>query len=66
MKSADHVVIEAMRSLGGSFIRRLADAYCAADDENRRRLRQTFADEWQKYDDLARQLRRPAPRDEEP
>lgn len=66
MRSADHVVIAAMRMFGGSFIRRIADAYCAADDVNRQRLRETFADEWQKYDDMARQRRRElAPGDEE-
>lgn len=44
--------IEAMENLGGSFMRALAALYLAADPENRKRIKETWPDEWEKYSQL--------------
>ena len=50
----DDQVIEAMLTMGGNFMQRLALAYRAADLENRLRIRTAFADKWAEYAELAR------------
>jgi len=49
----DDDVIYAMLEFGGSFVQALARAYRAADPENRRRIRSTWPEYWQKYSTLA-------------
>ena len=54
MELDNNQVIDAMLRLGGSFIKRLAAAYCAADDSNRERIRRAFALEWKYYINLCK------------
>ena len=56
----DDAIIHAMQVFGGSFIRRLADCYQVADDENRARLKTAFSDLWEKYEDLAALRKEPS------
>jgi hypothetical protein len=58
----DHEVIDTMLLLGGNFVQHLARAFCAADAVNQQRLKLAFADEWQRYAELA--ARRPPPQPE--
>lgn len=41
-----------MEELGGSFVRALANAWFAADENNRARLHVAFADYFERYRDL--------------
>lgn len=45
----DQKVIEAMQKWGGSFVRALAEAAIVADSDNLRRIKEAFADIWEKY-----------------
>lgn len=49
-----------MKRLGGAFIRCLADAWFAADPTNQARLEMTFAKEFNKYHEMAEQMREAA------
>jgi hypothetical protein len=57
----NEAVIETMLTLGGNFIQHLARAYRAADAENQARIRVAFADEWERYVELATLRPRPTP-----
>jgi hypothetical protein len=46
-------ILDAMSDMGGHFVRGLASLYCVADPENRRRIRETWPDEWAKYEAFA-------------
>jgi hypothetical protein len=48
----DHLIVEKMEELGGSFVRTLAGAYICGDSVNRGKIRNTFREYWQKYADL--------------
>lgn len=55
----DHLIVEKMEEIGGSFVRTLAGAYLCGDSVNRGKIRNTFREYWSKYaglvtDDLAR------------
>jgi len=50
----DQEIIESMLTYGGSFVRALAECWRKADSNNQKRLKKTFADVWQNYEDLAR------------
>ena len=54
MVVTDYAVVEAMRALGGAFIRALAIAFERADPFNAAKLKAAFPDEWQEYTELAR------------
>jgi len=45
----DEVVIEAMETYGGSFVRALALLYRTADPLNRARVRHSFSDYFEEY-----------------
>ena len=49
----DYNIIQAMHQYGGSFVRRLAELYQYADDDNRKRLKEAFPEYWTKYSELA-------------
>jgi hypothetical protein len=73
MDHEDLHIIEAMDRNGGNFIRHLSGAYIAADPGNRRLIRETWAEEWEKYRAMAANFRHPqtevsvwAPRSESP
>lgn len=44
-----------MEKIGGSFIRSLAECYYRADAGNRERLRQAFAHEFERYEQMFRE-----------
>lgn len=52
----DRRVIKAMKKYGGSFVHALAVAALVADDDNRRRIRETWPEYWAKYAQMAEQL----------
>lgn len=54
----EYGVTEAMLNYGGGFVRKLAEAYRAADKDNRTRLRTAFPEYWQQYAELARMKRK--------
>ena len=49
----DYKVIKIMDQYGGRFIKRLADLFLVADDDNRKRLKEAFPEYWIKYSELA-------------
>ena len=53
----DEVVIEAMETYGGSFVRALALLYRTADPLNRARVRHSFGDYFEEYRALAARRR---------
>jgi hypothetical protein len=53
MTPTDYQIVEAMIALGGSFVQHLGRAWRCADAHNRERLRNTFADYWETYKELA-------------
>ena len=53
----DYDVTEAMLCCGGSFVRKLAEAFRCADETNQARLRDAFPHEWMVYTELAALLR---------
>lgn len=55
-------VIEAMETMGGGFVSRLAMAWMRADDDNHERLRSAFPEYWEQYAELARRDREKAVR----
>lgn len=61
MSNWELAVVEVMERQGGAFLRALAAAYFAADPENRWRIRETWHEEWGKYEAIAHK----APRREE-
>ena len=44
-----------MELLGGSFVKSLANCYYAADVENKRKLLNTFAEYFERYEVIAKQ-----------
>ena len=46
-------IVDTMSEMGGHFDRGLASLYCVADHENRLLIRQTWPDEWAKYEGIA-------------
>lgn len=55
--SAREDIVDAMARYGGSFVRKLAELYGLADDQNRTILRRSFSHYFAQYDELA-QLQR--------
>jgi hypothetical protein len=51
---SDEAVVQAMLKYGGSFMKRLAAAFEAADSENRRKIKETWANDWNKYTEFAK------------
>lgn len=49
MNINDYLTIEAMEKKGGEFVKKLAAAYVAADDDNREKIRNAFSEIWEKY-----------------
>jgi hypothetical protein len=49
----DDQIIAAMLRYGGSFMRAIANAYVVADSRNKERIRQTWAEQWSWYADMA-------------
>lgn len=47
--------LHAMELLGGSFVKSLASCYYAADAENKRKLADTFAEYFERYEVIAAQ-----------
>jgi hypothetical protein len=60
MKATESEIISAMRTFGGSFVERLAEAFQFADDVNRARLRVAFPEVWSQYEELATMRKRNA------
>lgn len=54
MSEADLTVIEAMERYGGSFVVALAQCARRADATNLAKLKETFADYWQQYTEMAK------------
>lgn len=52
-------IVRAMETYGGQFIRQLAATYSAADIENRKKIRETWPDEWEKYRVMASNFPQP-------
>lgn len=50
----DGAVIAAMLTFGGGFIKALAAAAQRADQENFRKIKETWAEEWAKYAEMAK------------
>lgn len=48
-------VLAQMRSMGGSFVQALANAFACADQSNRTRLKETFPEIWNQYKSYAEQ-----------
>lgn len=49
-------IICAMQDFGGGFVRKLADAYVAADPVNRGRIEAAFPDVFERYARMAEKL----------
>ena len=49
MNAEDVKTIEAMRKYGGSFEKALARMAAVSDDENLKKLKEAWAEEWGKY-----------------
>jgi hypothetical protein len=49
----DHQITEAMIQYGGSFVKGLGHLYRLADHHNKKRIRATFGDYWDKYTQIA-------------
>lgn len=56
MNDSEQKVISAMRRYGGSFVAALAEAYIVADGNNRRLIRETWADYWTQYVEMSERL----------
>lgn len=54
---SDYAIADTMLRHGGSFVRKLAEAWLAGDPENRVRVQQAFPDLWEKYAVRAQQER---------
>lgn len=52
-KITDEYALQMMFSHGGSFVQALARLYSAADNINRQRVREAFAEEFEVYRELA-------------
>jgi hypothetical protein len=53
MNKSDYNTITAMEIYGGQFVKRLAAAYVAADDDNRAIIRTAFQSIWSRYYEIA-------------
>ena len=51
--NADHEIIDAMWTYGGSFASAIATAARCADHDNLQRLKDAFPELWKQYDDMA-------------
>lgn len=54
----DYDVLETMSRYGGGFVQALARCYRAADMDNRKRLREAFAAEFDRYKQMTDELER--------
>jgi len=54
MKEVSYKTLENMRRYGGSFVRKLYELYMVADEFNRVRLRETFKDIFERYENFGR------------
>lgn len=54
MADQDLAVIEAMEKYGGSFVVALAQAARRADSTNLAKIKETWADYWQQYTEMAK------------
>ena len=52
----DKKTIETMMEYGGSFVRKLGAAAFVADDQNLRRIKNTWPEYWDQYTRMAKQL----------
>ena len=52
MNNHEIYVLEAMQRYGGSFIRALAECFYRADDNNFKKLKDTFSDYWEQYEKM--------------
>ena len=52
----DKKTIETMMEYGGSFVRKLGAAALVADDQNLRRIKNTWPEYWDQYTRMAKQL----------
>ena len=52
----DKKTIETMMEYGGSFVRKLGAAALVADDQNLRRIKNTWPEYWYQYTLMAKQL----------
>ena len=52
----DKKTIETMMEYGGSFVRKLGAAALVADDQNLRRIKNTWPEYWDQYTRMANQL----------
>ena len=53
MTDADMDVVDAMEKYGGSFVQALAVCFRRADPVNLAKLKETFAEYWQQYTEMA-------------
>ncbi len=53
----EHYTLNAIRVYGGSFMDALRRAYLMADADNRRKIRDTWAKEWEQYRQMGAKLR---------
>lgn len=54
MSEQDIKVIEAMETYGGSFVKALAECARRADAINLQKIKDTWADYWQQYTEMAK------------
>ena len=54
---SDHQITQAMRDYGGGFVKQLGLLYRLADNSNQDKIKEAFPEYWQKYSELADQLR---------
>lgn len=52
----DFDVIRTMMEYGGSFVRKLGAAALVADDQNLRRIKNTWPEYWDQYTRMAKQI----------
>ena len=52
----DKKTIETMMEYGGSFVRKLGAAALVADDQNLRRIKNTWPEYWDQYTRMTKQL----------
>lgn len=52
MNVQGYKVVEKMSRLGGGFVRALSVCFTLADDNNFRKLKETFSEYWEKYKDM--------------
>ena len=52
----DKKTIETMMEYGGSFVRKLGAAALVADDQNLRRIKNTWPEYWDQYTRMAKQI----------